>query len=490
MIRRLALPWLALHATLLAGETAIDVGDRKQLFIDRRFVLGDRGIELRMNPPAKAGPAITPEKPWETGRVFAGGTVLEDGGRYRMWYMAAPPFVEYDRIFLCYAESQDGVTWEKPNLGIHTWNGSSANNIVVEANTETGTVFIDPKAPAAERYKLVGTLAGKHEGVEPGMYLYTSPDGLRWRLRPTRLFPFRPDTQNQAFYDEHIRKYVIYVRVWDPLRKVGRIETDDILAPWPYDRTAVSSRKDYPGKHVPLAFGYDESDPVESDHYTSAVAPYPWADDAYFMFPSAYLHFPPPPRSPFRNDGPVDIQMAVSRDGVSFQRVERRPYVELGLAGSRDSGSMYMLPGLIRHGNEVFQYYGGYTFTHAAYVALPKQGMGTVFRLAQRLDGFVSADAGMAGGSFETPLLRFRGSRLVLNANASAMGEIRVELQDAEGSPIAGRGFEACDPIHMNDLAHRVSWNGSADLGALSSRPLRLAFRLRAAKLYSFQFVE
>ena len=208
------------------------------------------------------------------------------------------------------------------------------------------------------------------------------------------------------------------------------------------------------------------------------------------MFPSAYLHFPPPPRSKFRNDGPVDIQMAVSRDGATFRRVERKPYVELGPLGSPDSGSMYMLVGMVRQGNDLFQYYGGYSFTHGAYGELPKQGMGSIFRLSQRLDGLVSAEAGMNGGRFSTPRLNFTGNRLVLNMNASAMGEIRVELRDASGAPIAGYSFEECDPIHMNNLAQVVTWNSKAEVGSLSRQPVRIGFKLRAAKLYSFQFVK
>ena len=60
------------------------------------------------------------------------------------------------------------------------------------------------------------------------------------------------------------------------------------------ERHAAASRE------IPTAFGYDERDPSPSDHYTSAVVQYPWAADAYFMFPSAYLHYPPPPENAAR----------------------------------------------------------------------------------------------------------------------------------------------------------------------------------------------
>ncbi|HPD32597.1 MAG TPA: hypothetical protein PLL20_21610, partial [Phycisphaerae bacterium] len=35
------------------GSRAIDVGSRKQLFVDDRFIASSRGVRLTMNPPAK-----------------------------------------------------------------------------------------------------------------------------------------------------------------------------------------------------------------------------------------------------------------------------------------------------------------------------------------------------------------------------------------------------------------------------------------------------
>jgi hypothetical protein len=399
---------------------------------------------------------------------------------------------------LCYAESDDGRAWRKPNLGLHEWKGSRANNIVLPAVVESN-VFIDPAAPPAERYKLVANLSARQGMQSPegdGMYVYVSPDGLRWRLHPTRVFPFLPDTVNHALYDMRLKKYVVYIRIWDPLRKVGRVEADDILRPWPYDReappvTVYGTVRNFPGRHVPTAFGYDAADPQPSDHYNAAAVQYPWAEDAYFLFPSPYRHFPEPPKGRLRNEGLLDIQMAVSRDGVRYERIARWPYVECGLDSEADSRQMYMLTGMIRSGSEIYQYYGGYSITHGGYQGLDESwlhDLGSIFRVSQRPDGFVSAEADMTGGSFTTPTLTFEGRRLALNLNASAMGEVRVELREADGRPIPGFGFEECDPIHGNSLERTVTWQGKPSVEALASRTVRIAFRLSAAKLYAFQF--
>ena len=107
---------------------------------------------------------------------------------------------------------------------------------MVESN-----VFIDPSAPETERYKFVTILRTRHGFTPPegdGMYVYLSADGSALAAPPEAGFPFFPDTVNHALYDTRLKKYVIYVRIWDPLRKIGRVETDDILQPWPYDQSA------------------------------------------------------------------------------------------------------------------------------------------------------------------------------------------------------------------------------------------------------------
>ncbi len=492
-----ALPWL-LAALACARAQPLDIGREKQLFIDQRFIQASDGVALRMNPPVKKGAVLRGDRPWDAGWVTGAGTVLEEDGRYRMWYTAMPAEGVLGQFRLCYAESNDGITWRKPNLGLFEWRGSRANNILMETNIENaGGIFRDPTASAAERYKMVAILPReKAPNGEAGIYVYTSPDGLRWELHPHRVLPFHPDTVNMAFYDTRLRKYVAYLRKWDKGRKIGRVETGDLLAPWPYDRNApagrvwAAERVQPPTTQIPTSFGFDEADPQPSDHYTSAVVQYPWAADAYFMFPSAYQHFPEPPKSKYRNDGPLDIQMAASRDGVVFQRVERAPYIELGLDDEGDAGSMYMHIGMLRVNNRLYQYYGGMRHTHGAYQGYGELwGIGAIFRVEQRLDGFVSVDAGMAGGSFHTPPLRFVGTSLELNMNASAMGQVLVELRDEHGAPIAGYTFADCDVNYRNHLGQKVTWKGKGDVGALQTKPVRLAFRLRAAKLYAFQFV-
>ena len=132
----------------------------------------------------------------------------------------------------------------------------------------------------------------------------------------------------------------------------------------------------------------------------------------------------------------MEVQLAVSRDGVTFERF-RTPYVGLGLIDEPQLGGMvYMGVGLVRRGNFIYQYYTEDARTHN----LPRLQHGGVriWQAKQRLDGFVSADIGPAGGHLVTPPIVFAGNRLQLNIDCGATGEAWVELQDETGKPLAG----------------------------------------------------
>jgi hypothetical protein len=111
-------------------------------------------------------------------------------------------------------------------------------------------------------------------------------------------------------------------------------------------------------------------------------------------------------------------------------------------------------------------------------------------RYSMRLDGFVSINAPLEGGEAVTKPIRFAGKKLTLNFASSAAGDIRVELQDAQGRAIPGFGLDACPPLFGDTLERSVIWNDSDDVSRLAGQPIRLRFVLRDADLYSFRFSE
>ena len=290
---------------------------------------------------------------------------------------------------------------------------------------------------------------------------------------------------------------------------MGRTEFDDpMVLPWPYRdnpeavRGPGRSRKEAGGEFE-IALTCDESDPPDTDLYNPCVHPYPWAADAYLAFPSAYRHYPVgdtsdtvavgrDERGRFKNSGPLEVQLAVSRDGIMWSRPDRRPYVPPGLKGSWDCGTTYMIVGMIRKGDEIWQYCDGSKYVHGArrHLRKPADRDGGIRRLVQRLDGFVSADAAYTGAGFTTPLLTFSGAHLALNADCSAMGEIWVEIRDDRNVPVSGYRMEESISVERNQTAAPVVWREREDVAELAGRPVRLHFRLRACKLYAFHFTD
>lgn len=487
----------------------INVGSDKQLFIDRRFVNRSDKLEFQVNPPRKETVERFPnDKPWE---AFSLGWYSidwdPDERLYKKWYAACDGDQwAGGRWRLCYAESRDGLTWDKPDLGLLDYKGSKNNNILIDDEKLTYT-FYDPHGSEEERFKMLWGYPNKTK-------VGTSPDGIHWN-QPDRIVSDLPpgwDTAKQAWWDERIGRYVIYLRVQleqqneypypfvnpidsdppvvapkigRPTRAIGRLETDELTKIWPDDE-------------IKTVLCADEHDPSGSDIYHAGVYPYPYAADAYFMFPLTYHHFNPT-ESPIKNDGLNDCQFCASRDGIHWMRYDRRPYIGRGVRGSEadDHGGITGSPYLVRRGPDLYQYYGSDPWTHGQYRRLSQKerldrsnwARGRICTAVQRLDGFVSVDAPYAGGMLQTPPVSFDGDQLELNIETAAMGEVRVELQDREGRTIDGFGAADCDRIMCNDVAHRVHWRGSNDIGLLRGRPVRLQLTMHSAKLYAFQFV-
>ncbi len=500
--------------------SCIDIGNRKQLFIDERWFAVKRGIRLCVNPPQKV-PVNWPEAHAdESHGVHAYLNVIQDDAGYRMWYGSHPAGSSISEFTMRLAQSEDGITWHKPELNLLDIPGIVTNNVVMTG--AYGSVIYDPHAPEAQRYKAVcdiypnthweGAADTIHGGKQAdgsisyfmALYLLTSPDGLRWQRAEKFASPFFHDSQNQLLYDRRLGRYVAYLRWLAPNRPrcVARIEIDDPMdLPWPY-RHNLDAKQGPGGTLERLGDEIDTVlmtepgtiDPEETDIYCPCVTQYPYADDTYYLsFMPMYRHYPDPDgdtqdtalegantRGRLSNDGPVDIRLATSADGISWTRPDYRAYLGLGL--DWDRGSVYMAPGIFRHGNELRQYYVGFPVTHG------QSHDGRVGMTVQRLDGFISADADYGGGAFTTPLMRFEGNRLTLNVDCSAMGCVTVEIRDEHNQPIPGYELADCEPVDLNHLAAEVRWAKGPSVAALAGRPISLHVQMRDCKLFAFQF--
>src|SRR2546427_1769213 len=81
--------------------------------------------EVRREPVL--APLTSPDAPDNSAAHF-NGTVLHENGRFSMWYYAVHAIANKAGSVraspVCYAESSDGISWSRPNLGQVEWRGS------------------------------------------------------------------------------------------------------------------------------------------------------------------------------------------------------------------------------------------------------------------------------------------------------------------------------------------------------------------------------
>jgi len=492
-----------------AAAPVVALGGRKHLFLDGALTARTEHVTFTVNPPRPAELVI----PDIQGSFRKHVSVIEDEQGVVRLYNGV------DEDFLEVHTAKDGVHFTKPALG-ETHHGRT--NIAVPEPTAVGSVFIDPNAPADQRWRFV---SGYHDS---GIYVYSSPDGLRFRRHPTSVLPMRSGSQSNVFYDDQRQRYVGYHRSdcrafpsGETRRSWVMTETTHLLAPWPFQPTTredVDQAKQTDALRAPQPWFLDNGpltpggfclefpavfeaegglDPVSTDMYVPKAIKYPWAPDTYLAFPTMYFHYQnegPPTRlilgTPERGlgSGPIETQVAVSRDGVSWHRYPRPVYIGTGEHAGYNVAQAYIAHGMVRRGNEIWQYYFGTEEYHSSFRKVKTRS--GVFRVVQRLDGFVSADTPYdTVGTLVTKPITFEGNRLLLNIDTDATGYAQVGFLDEQGRPIDGFGVD--DGVYINGdfIEKEAEWlKRGVDVSALQGRRVQLVFRMRGAKLYAMQF--
>ena len=263
-------------------------------------------------------PLLKADRPWED-FCISYCQVIRMTNRWMMWYGSYDHRYQNDSDgFLCYAESGDGWRWTKPELGIFAYEGATKNNILLADGVHGACVFLDPEAPAGERFKLVFVkLVGNRWPVFGG----SSPDGIHWTLGAKPLLDRNSDTQQTCYRDGDI--YRLYPRLWTgPGDFVG------------HRAVGYSQAKQFGEFSDPVVMlQTDASDPPNLQFYNPAVAKL--HPNVYVMFPSGF----------YTGEDVVRVHAALSSDGQNFQRVGRRPAMDLGTGF--DSKGLYVGPGAV-----------------------------------------------------------------------------------------------------------------------------------------------
>jgi len=438
---------------LHAGRNELDPRKREEslhLLLDSRIVDTVSGAQLKVGTVAKhpANPFFGKDKPWEVSLDNLYPNVVYDDqvGHYKCWYGNYRPLDRYSGGF-CYAQSEDGVAWHKPELGLINYKGSKENNIVFWEGGGGGGVSLDRyETDPAKRFKMF-YITKTHEGP---MATRFSPDGIHWGEENVSAVKPRGDTHNNAFWAPTLGKYVGITRGWvDPWKErlVQRMESTDFV-----DWTAP----------VTVLHG-DE----KRQTYSMPVFYY---GGVYLGLPSILM---------YDNGMRVQTELAWSSDTVNWHRIEAgTPLIPCSeKKGDYDWGIIYSAAVPIIRDNEIRLYYGGGAIAHiGTYDA-------SLCLATLRPDGFAGYQPQEKGtiGVVTTRPVTCSAARLRISADAQG-GAVRISVLDDEGRPLG-----QSQPITSDVTDGEVSWQDDFDLAGHLGGYIRLRFELENATIYAFR---
>ena len=479
-----------------SAQEVFPLGSDRELFCDDTMIAAMTDCQILVHQPVPQEVAITCDKPWEGNSCGYWTVLYDDQARlYRAyaqgWSQADGVHPSHPLVITTY-ESEDGIHWTRPNLGLFEWEGSKENNIIINEtpiHTECHdfSPFIDtnPNAKPEARYKGIGLTR------KEGLFAYQSPDGIHWT--PMSDKPVYTDgafdTQNITFWSEKEQKYILYYRI-NPrdARRIARAVSDDYLH-WTNE-----GELDFPEGEGPVP---------EAQYYTNGIRPYYRAPNIYIGFPARYIDnglmraTEYLPGWDLRQErmtqetrfGTVvtDSVYITSRDELHFRR-SNEAFLPPGLK-TKDNwayGDNYLAWTVIETDSlrddcprELSLYSTESYFTGTA---------SPLRRYTLRIDGFGSVHAKNTIGEMVTRPFTFDGKELSLNLGTAAAGFVKMEFLDASGNPIPGFTLEECDMFFGDTLDWRCSWNGSTDVSSLAGKTVSLRFVMREADLYSMKF--
>ena len=505
----------------------INIGKRRELFVDDYILDTERTTaELKLHHPVRHGDEIVMDGEGE-GNVCGYPYVFYSEGKWRMYHRCGGllPNGEIDPTCrIGYRESEDGIHWVKPELGIIEYNGSKKNNFILDTEfaKQYGVthlcgsthVFYDnnPACLPDEKYKMVICTEGDDKLIS-----MVSSDGIHFKNYGLVSDDGAFDSLNLAFWSEEHGKYFCYFRgehvpdetvkfeefsylqaianrLWDPVNLRYRDpEPDDV----PFMRDVrVTTSEDFKTWTAPMLIGLKD-DRVQL--YTNNVIPYPRAPHIFVGFPVRYNErkaWTPnydelcglEDRIRRRDqctarEGLVvtDCLFMCSRDGYNFNRYDEaflRPPVEHEY--SWVYGDCYMAQGLVETASDI----PGADTEYSFYVSenwRAANGYNKFARYTIRKDGFVSLYAPFEEKMAYTKEFLYTGTALYANIETSGRGHVYFTLiSDGVEYP----SYE----IFGNSTDKRIRFLDDGAVARLSGKPVVLKMSILDGDVYSFKF--
>ncbi len=473
------------------------------LFVDNNDILYFAGLKrkLRKLTRDKHNPIISAgDNPWE--KYLAYNSVYKNPktGKYQMWYQSYVGSKTPDKTLRCvvaYAESEDGIHWNKPDLDIYPFYDIKKTNIVLLSNEGHSvhygaSVIVNQNDPdPSRRYKMAyWDFVVKDGGETHGLCIAFSHDGIHWKKYSNNPVltgaygnkeqpPYMSGNEKEedvitaaisdvidAAYDSLREKYVIYSKTWIDgpqgnmfwKRAVARTESNDFihwstpqLVIWPdgYDAERSLTVLASPDRKK---LSEEMREKVKGVQLHSGPAFY--YNGIYFSLLQVL---------DFDITGLMPTELAISRNGIDWQRPFQNDYF-IPVDGEKqfDSGTIWTSSTPIFQKDEIWFYYGAYIDWHVDYPAYKVKRLSGIGLAVMPRDRFAYLEPVDRYGQVTlkpVSLNKYKG--MTLNADAIS-AVVSVEILDENGYRVEGFTKEDSKQITGDSIKHNVIWGGES----------------------------
>lgn len=470
--------------------------------------------------PDAANPLVQPGRPWDQGGVMSHGTVLRDplDGKVKLYNISTPAEEaggvgyrhELERR-LTYFESEDGVHFERPELPYVSWGEHEKTNILLDhpsgGASTYANVFVDPSEEEypyemfikrRPDYKCPSKTVEGHpppigKSGNRATYRYRSKNGTNWEVIQGPIYATPSDVS--FVYKRHDGGYIVYYK--------SGVQPNENLRVIPYDNNGANTLRS--------VFAKTSEDGVTWENNTLVMFP-DWRDPNHMQFmelnprqvPGGYISMVTVYDAITQR---IYLQMAVSRDGLKWWTVDRRPSLDNAPLGDYGGGMIWQMKNPIVEGNQLHVYYAGTEGIHGEIFDTryrPRKearfedtiGVDTptlpfsaaICRASWRFDrlyALVSSAGGPVEGRAVTRSQDCNGKQLRVNVYTKSPGEFSAELVAKDGSAIPGYTKEDCQPVTGDHGDVKITWQGGDTAPA---RAEKVRFYLRRAYLYGFDW--
>ncbi len=477
------LPLLVLGATSAWCAELFDETKVTTLFaFDNGSIPHTQSLKLEMRQPERfeGNPVVRRGEPGtvDAHGVQFYGSIIKEEGKYRMWYVAFDDQVEHavksERWRAAYAESTDGVTWVKPELGLVAFRGSKKNNLV-DVGGAWGFVNLkvikDEADPdASRRYKMVTHVYFRHQTRLGTLLPFVSADGLTWKpvkeVKPVKGELRKQDLLMPGFHLEPAcglyqwdGQYILTAQNAMPHThhyqgRVVRLHRSADFVNWSSTSTLAFVRS---AQHAYLGAG--KSREGEQNHEGIAV----WPRGNVLLGVYGRWH-----GAAAWKDVSVDLGLVMSNDGHTFREPKHEwTMLERGKDGEWDQGGIIQGQGFENIGEKTFVYYGSWDPRPTGGPEVKRGGVGIASWPRDRMGALVFDASGEGPGDYQMPKVT---AELVTAAvsrpkegffvNVDGLSEeavLRVEVIDALERPVPGFGAKTRQsgfqvPLDLGDV--------------------------------------